>query len=217
LDVASGPIGLPEYLDLSRGFKFRICIDISIRALLHAEINLHKSGQKGFFICGDITAIPLMEGSMDAVLSQHTLYHLPKDEQSVAVREMYRVAKSKSKIVIIYCWFYHSWMMNLSLHIVQVYRIARHFAGKLYTRYFRKTPRLYFFAHSPQWFRRSFEFGEEIEFFSWRSANKYFLNLYIHRFLYGNRLLKWLQGIEEKKSKFMGTFGEYASILISKK
>lgn len=217
LDIASGPIGLPEYLELCNGYEYRICVDISINALIQAKINIKKAGKQGIYICGDITNIPIQDNSVDTVLSQHTLYHIPKNEQKTAVNEMYRVAKFDSKIVIIYSWFYRSWFMNLTLNFIQLYRIIRHFAGKVFVRIFPSKPRLYFYPHSPNWFKKSFEFSKDIEFFCWRSTNKYFMNLFIHKWLFGKQILNKLIIIENKYTKFMSTFGEYPAIVITKK
>jgi len=217
LDIASGPIGLPEYMALSDGYEYRVCVDISIKALAEAKANMERAGKKGIFICGDITNIPIKDNACGTVLSQHTLYHVPKRDQLTAVNEMYRVAKASSKIVIIYSWFWHSWFMNLSLHVVQLYRIVRHLAGKLFVRLFKSKPRLYFYAHSPRWFRKTFPFGKDIEFYCWRSTNKHFMNLYIHKWLFGRRILKRLTRIEDKHSRFMGRFGEYPAIVITKR
>lgn len=216
LDIASGPIGLPEYMALSDGYNYRVCIDISVNALIQAKINIDKAGKKGIFICGDITNIPLQDYSVDTVLCQHTLYHIPKNDQKTAVEELYRVAKTNSKIIIIYSWFYHSWFMNLSLNLIQIYRILRHFAGKIYVRLLKSKPRLYFYSHSPGWFLRSFEFSKDIEFYCWRSTNKYFLDLYIHKCLYGRKILNKLIQIEDKYSKLMSKLGEYPAIVITK-
>jgi len=217
LDIASGPIGLQEYISLSDGYTYRVCVDISINALIQAKINLDKAGKKGIYICGDITNIPIQDNSVDTVLSQHTLYHIPKNDQQKAIEEMYRVAKPESKIVIIYCWFYHSWFMNLSLNLIQIYRILRHFAGKIYVKVFKSKPRLYFFPHSARWFRKTFTFGKDIEFYCWRSTNKYFLNLYIHKWFFGKKILEKLTQLEDKYSKFMSKFGEYPAIVITKR
>lgn len=217
LDIASGPIGLPEYMALSEGYTYRICVDISINALIQAKMNLEKAGKKGIFICGDITNIPIQDEAVDTVLSQHTLYHIPKNEQKTAVEEMYRVAKPGSKIVIIYSWFYHSWFMNLSLHLVQLYRIIRHVAGKWYVRITPSRPRLYFYSHSQNWFHKSFSFGNDIEFYCWRSTNKYFLDLYIHSWLFGKAFLDKLMRLEDKYSRWMGWMGEYPAIVITRR
>lgn len=217
LDIASGPIGLTEYMALSNGYEYRICVDISINALIQAKINMEHAGKKGIFICGDITNIPIQDNSCDTVLSQHTLYHVPKNDQFTAVNEMYRVAKEESKIVIIYSWFYNSWFMNIALNLIQLYRIMRHFAGKLYVRIIKSKPRLYFYSHSARWFKKSFPFSKDIEFFCWRSTNKYFLDLYIHRYLFGRQILDKLIKWEDNCSKFMSTFGEYPAIVITKR
>ena len=216
LDIASGPIGLNEYMALSDGYEYRICVDISINALIQAKINIEKAGKKGIYICGDITNIPIQDNACDTVLSQHTLYHIPKDDQLSAVNDMYRVAKPGSRIVIIYSWFYHSWFMNISLNLIQLYRILRHYTGKLYVRIVKSKPRLYFYPHSPKWFKKSFGFSNNIKFYCWRSTNKYFLDLYIHKWLFGERILKRIMKIEDKYSEFMSKFGEYPAIVISK-
>jgi len=217
LDIASGPIGFPEYIALSDGYEYRICVDISINALMEAKANLENAGQKGIYICGDITNIPVNDNTCDVVLCQHTLYHIPRKEQATAVNEMYRVAKPDSKIVIIYCWFYNSWMMNLTLNFIQIYRVTRHYAGKLYVRLINSSPKLYFFAHSPRWFRNTFTFSKDIEFYCWRSTNKFFMDTYIHKHLGGKWILRKLGKLEDKHSKFMSTFGEYAAIVITKR
>ena len=215
LDIASGPIGLPEYIALSDGYEYRICVDISINALLGAKYNLTKINKKGIYICGDITNIPIEDNIVDTVLCQHTLYHIPRKEQETAVREMYRVAKSGTNIVIVYEWFYHSWLMNLTLNVTQIYRVVRHYAGKLYVRLFKTSPKLYFYAHSKRWFLRTFN-DMDLEFYTWRSLNINFLKLYIHPKLGGRRILQWFQKMEEKHNKFMSTFGCYAVIVIKK-
>lgn len=214
LDIASGPIGLPEYIELSENFEYRICADISVNALIQAKYNYaHK---KGIYICADICNIPIKEDICDSVLCQHTLYHIPKEEQKNAVNEMYRVTKPGSNVVIIYSLFYHSWFMNLTLLPVQFYRMARHFAGKIYVRLFRSKPRLYFYPHSLRWFKSSFSFSNQMDFYCWRSTNKYFLNMFAHEKLGGKLFLKWLSASEEKHSKFWGKIGEYPLIKITK-
>ncbi|HEX2534704.1 MAG TPA: class I SAM-dependent methyltransferase [Chitinophagaceae bacterium] len=217
LDIASGPVGFPENLAMSDGFDYHVCVDISVKVLLQARANLAKAGKQGLFICGDITNIPLRADACDVVVSQHTVYHVHRDEQARAVNELYRVARPGGTLVIIYSWFYHSWLMNLSLHVVQLYRVARHFAGKAYVRLFPSRPRLYFYAHPPRWFRTTFPFGKDMEFHAWQSVNKYFLDLYVHPVLGGARLLRWLTRMEQKHSRLLGRIGEYAAIVVRKK
>jgi ubiquinone/menaquinone biosynthesis C-methylase UbiE len=214
LDIASGPIGLKEYVDLSDNFQIRICADISVNALVQAKYNYRH--RPGIFICADITNIPLQNDICDSVLCQHTLYHVPRNEQKTAVNEMYRVAKPGSAIVIVYSLFYHSWFMNVTLLPVQIYRITRHLAGKLYVRLLTSKPRLYFYPHSLRWFKTNFSFSDKIQFYCWRSANKYFLNLYIHKWLAGKKVLRALMKSEDKHPVFWAKLGEYPLICIRK-
>ncbi|NJO90915.1 MAG: class I SAM-dependent methyltransferase, partial [Chloroflexia bacterium] len=172
--------------------------------------------RKGVFICGDVTNLPLKENVCDSVLCQHLLYHIPKNEQKIAVEEMYRVAKTGSNIAIVYSLFFRSWFMNIALFPIQLYRIARHFAGKVFVRLVNGKSRLYFYPHSIGWFKRNFSFSNKMEFYCWRSANKYFLKLYIHEKFGGREILKWLRKSEDKFPKFWGRVGEYPVIVIKK-
>ena len=108
-------------------------------------------------------------------------------------------------------------MINLSLNFVQLYRVTRHYAGKLYVRLFKSRPIIYFYTHTPRWFKKSFPFSDNIEFFLLGSTNIYFLKIFIHDWFFGKKILKWLANFEEKHSKFMAFFGEYPTIVISKK
>ncbi|MBN1949847.1 MAG: class I SAM-dependent methyltransferase [Bacteroidales bacterium] len=213
LDIASGPIGLEEYVGLSDNYEVRICADISVNALIQAKYNYQH--REGMYLCCDITNIPIKENACDGVLCQHTLYHIPKNEQKTAVHEMYRVTKSQGKVAIVYSLFYNSWLMNISLLPLQLYRIARHFAGKAYVRLFKSKPRLYFFPHSLWWFRRNFK-DYNMEIFCWRTVNKYFLNVYIHKWFFGKKILSWLMKVEDKHPKTLAKFGDYPIIVITK-
>lgn len=212
LDVASGPIGLAPYLELSRGFAKRICVDLSINALRQAQQNL--GANRGIFICGDITQLPLQDSVCCAVMCQHTLYHVPKDEQARAIAEMYRVLASGGPLAIVYNWFYHSWLMNLALLPWQLYRIMRHLAGKVYSRLRPQRARLYFFPHSPGWFRR-LGYGDQLTFHVWRTLNTQFLRWYVHG-SGGARFLAWVQRQEERYPRILGLWGDYPLIVIKK-
>jgi ubiquinone/menaquinone biosynthesis C-methylase UbiE len=194
LDIASGPIGLKEYIDLSSGYEKRICIDISFNALVQAKYNYGTT--RGIYICGDIANIPLKEGICDVTISQHTLYHVPKDEQKKAIEELYRVTKNNGTIAIVYSWFYHSMLMNITLLPVQLYRVTRHLAGKLYVRIWTQKPRLYFYPHGPFWFK-NLGYGNNLKIYSWRSLNTQFMKVYIHKWLYGEKILTFFQKLED--------------------
>lgn len=214
VDIASGPVAFKEYVQLAEGYEYRICIDISVNALLEAQYNLKKENQKGIFICADMLSLPLKENVCDAVVCHHALFHVQKDLQLTALKEMCRIAKMDTTIAIVYDWFYHSLLMNITLGPIQIYRILRHYAGKMYVRIFKKN-KLYFYSHSRRWFIKHNP-GRTIDFFVWRSINKYFSNLYLHKILGGRQLLNYIWKLEIHKPKLMGRIGEYGIIVIKK-
>ena len=101
LDAGSGPVQYPEYLTYSNGFDFRICVDISFLALKEAQ---KKIGMKGIYILGDVTNIPLQDNVVDGAVSLHVIYHVPKEEQVTAIRELHRVLKPASSAALVYSW-----------------------------------------------------------------------------------------------------------------
>jgi ubiquinone/menaquinone biosynthesis C-methylase UbiE len=213
-DIACGPVAFKEYVHLADNYEYRICIDLSVNALLEAQYNLGKEKQKGIFICADMLELPLKENVCDAVVCHHALFHVQKELQNKAINEMFRVAKPSCSIAIVYDWFYHSALMNITLGPVQLYRVARHFAGKLYARLFKKN-KLYFYSHSRNWFIKNNP-GKKIKFYCWRSINIYFSRIYLHKYLGGKQLVEYLWKIEEKNPELMGKIGEYGIIVINK-
>lgn len=101
LDVASGAIPNDEYLTYSDNFRVRICMDFSLLAMQEA---VQRLDGRGIFILGDMTNLPMADGCLDAVISLHTVYHIPRAEQTRAVGEAYRVLRSGGRAVIVYSW-----------------------------------------------------------------------------------------------------------------
>jgi ubiquinone/menaquinone biosynthesis C-methylase UbiE len=103
LDCASGPIQYPEYLEYSRLFKKRICIDFSEAALQAAEVNLLNDGQHGsVFHCSDFLDLEIEDNSYDASISLHTLYHVNLLNQKQFVEKLIAVTKPGGLVVIVY-------------------------------------------------------------------------------------------------------------------
>ena len=214
VDVACGPVAFKEYIQLATGFEYRVCVDISLNALLQAQRNLAAHGQAGIFICADLLSLPLRDRIADAVLCQHALFHVPKNLQAQGVGELVRIAAPGKKIAIVYDWFYHSWFMNLALGPYQLYRIARHWAGKIYARIFKKN-KLYFYAHGPSWFLRNNP-GKKLEIYSWRSINIHFSRFWLHKKWGGEKIVNYIWKLEKKYPERMGRLGEYPIIVIEK-
>ena len=99
LDMASGPIQYREYLEYSRNFKKRYCVDLSSGALESAR---KKIGDHGVFLHGSFFDIPLEKNFFDCVISLHTIYHIDKDKQEEAVRKLIYVTKPGKPIIIVY-------------------------------------------------------------------------------------------------------------------
>ncbi len=99
LDAASGPIQYPEYLEYSKNFKIRTCVDISQAALDRAQEKLKEHGE---YVCCSILDLPFESSSFDAVVSLHTIYHINESLQQKAVSELIRVAKPEAPILVVY-------------------------------------------------------------------------------------------------------------------
>ncbi len=214
IDAASGPVAYKEYIALAEGYEYRVCLDLSLNALMQAKRNLSAHHQKAIFICCDLCAIPLKQDIGEAVVCQHALFHIKKELQGQALKELERITRPGGKTVIVYDWFYHSWFMNIALGPYQLYRIVRHVAGKWYARLFRKD-KLYFYSHGWGWFKRNHS-GKKISVYVWRSFNIHFSRFYLHPGLGGSRIIRTIWNWEKKYPRFMGRAGEYPIIVIDK-
>lgn len=193
VDVASGPIQYDEYLSYSQNYEYRICIDLSIKALEEAK---KKLGDKGIYVLADITNLPFKNDSIDSVISLHTIYHVPETEQSKAFEEIHRVLQLNSNAVIIYAWDKDALLRKIKNLI--------------------KPPKLYYKAQNYQWYCQHVASRFNAKIYSWRSISVPGLRLFIHSFLLGKPILKLLYWLEEKFPSFMGRYGHYPLIVLKK-
>lgn len=208
LDIASGPIQYDAYLSYSQHYEYRICADISLRALTAAK---QKLGSKGIYLLCDVTQLPLKSNSIDAIVSLHTLYHVPQQQQLQGFAELYRALKPAGVSVIVYSWGHHSLLMNLLLWPLKIY-----FWLKRRLKSSTSEQDLYFYAHNYQWFCDEIKVKYQTQLFSWRSVNVPFLKLFIHRFLGGKQILSFIYFLENRFPKAMGKWGAYP-LFVSKK
>src|SRR5665213_15580 len=230
LDVASGPVQYPEYLAYSRGYQRRVCMDISIAALREAR---RKLGGKGIFILGDITHLPLQSDAMDAVISLHTIYHVPRDEQRSAFEELYRVLKPGRRGAIIYT-FTDSLLMRWGFKPGRWYNALRHslpargIKRLMGTRPAPGAPAaheavaqrsqgvgFYFHAHPLAWFT-SQTWSFPLDLVVWRSMDVQFMRKYIHLGRGGKLLLGLIYRFEEMFPRFTGRHGAYPLFIVRK-
>ncbi|MDB5289788.1 MAG: hypothetical protein JWL69_1029 [Phycisphaerales bacterium] len=227
LDVASGPVQYPEYLTYSQGYKRRICMDISVQALREAR---RKVGGWGVYILGDITNLPIRTDALDAVISLHTIYHVPQDEQGKAFEELYRVLRPGRTGLIVYT-FSDPLLLRWGNKPARWWKMARHTApARAIKKLLGRTPAppadtakksdsanapFYFHAHPLSWFE-SRRWSFPIDIVVWRSVNVWFLSTYAHPKRLGRLLLAAIYGFEQLFPRFAGRHGPYPMFLLRK-
>ena len=160
LDAGSGAIPLPEYLEFHQRYERGVCVDLSLRALEEAK---KKLGDRGIYVVGDLTNLPIDDGVVDAAVSLHLIYHIPADQQHTAFTELARVLKPSGRAIVVYRWD-HS---PLAWCLAKLFELLRRLTGGDRTSGEREqkaesTPPLYFHAHPREWFTRpvwSFSFS----------------------------------------------------------
>jgi len=213
LDAASGALQYEDYLQYSANYKYRVCVDLSFQALSEVK---RKLGDKALCVLCDMTKMPFKDNVMDGFISLNTIYHIPKDEQATAIKELYRLLAVKGKGVVVYEWYKHSSWMNFWL---------LPFRGALFIRNrtvnaFRKMSgsakegrMLYFYAHNYEYFKNNLPpFKVKV----WRSVSVPFMKGYIHSWLFGKQILNWLYNKEEKEPEKCGLKGEYPMLVFEK-
>jgi len=102
LDAGSGPIQYPEYLTYSKGYQYRVCLDISIVALKEARNRIGSS--HGLFVVADVANLPFKEEIFDGIVSLHTLHHLMASDYVPAYENLKRVLKKNHTAVVVNGW-----------------------------------------------------------------------------------------------------------------
>lgn len=203
LDAASGPLQYDEYLLYSENYEKRYCVDISQEALKKAESRL---GSKGEYVKASLLDLPFDDNFFDASISLHTIYHIDKDLQEQAVRELIRVTKQNSKVVIIY-----SNPNSLS-------KLA-YLPIKLLKNLFKKTNKekeLYFYLHNRSWWNR---FKDDVEFdiVCWRFLTAYESKKLIPDSQFGKKIFSTVSFLEDRFPHLLSFLGTYIVINMTKK
>jgi SAM-dependent methyltransferase len=213
LDAASGALQFEDYMRYSANYKYRVCVDISFTALVECK---KKLGDKGIYVLADITDMPFKDGVMDSFISLNTIFHVPKDEQVTAIKELHRVLADGGSGVVVYEWYKHSPWMNFWLlpfrGIVyiknRILDSAARLAGK------KDSGRdLYFYAHSPQYFKDNLP---AYRLRVWRTLSVHFMRYYLHSWLFGKQILNWVYRKEETDPEVCGAKGEYPMLVFEK-
>lgn len=197
LDAGSGPIQYPEYLDYSRGFEKRVCVDLSQRALDEAR---DKLGDRGEYVRASLLDLPFADDHFDAAVSLHTIYHIDSERQEDAVRELLRVLKPGARAVVVYAN-----PDRLAARLLRLAGRSRAAAGPIY-----------FFAHPLAWWRR---FSDEagVEIMPWRSLNANESRRLIPDSALGARMFHLLLAFERRFPGAATWAGCYPMIVLTKR
>jgi ubiquinone/menaquinone biosynthesis C-methylase UbiE len=204
LDMASGPVQYPEYLQFSKNFEKRYCVDFSETAL---EVAKKKLGDRGEYLCGNFFDLEIDSNFFDCSISLHTIYHIDKDKQAEAVRKLIKVTKPGKPIIIVYS------NPNAFTSLITPWKLLRIIKSLI----FKDTvPSIYFFAHPNKWWNQ-FSDQAEVKFYPWRSFSSLYQKILIPNNSIGNSLLKKLYALEEKYPNFFVNNFQYPMIVLTKK
>lgn len=223
LDAGSGPIQYSEYLEYSAGFERRICLDLSLRALVEAR---QRIGEHGLFVVGDISRLPFAIGAFDAVVSMHTIHHVPFPLQIDAFDELYRVQREGAKAAIVHSWGSHSalmrffdWPRRTSLTIrawVARARGRRQATLAPEAADLLSQPGTYTHHPAPEELERALAHLPGFKIRVWRSVSTSFTRAFVDPRLFGQELLRFIYWIEDLAPHALGRWGQYPLITYSK-
>ncbi len=224
LDAGSGPIQYPEYLTYSAGYQYRVCLDISIVALLDAR---KRVGAHGLCVVADVANLPFAEGVMDGVVSLHTLHHLTADDYLPAYHELKRVMKSSARAVVVNGWGDSALMNAFRRPILFMEKLTRRREVQLHgekkeekagqPKPAAKPEGTFVHKLDAQGLRALLGADFPVEIRVWRSVSVRFLRAVIQPWLLGRLWLAILYGLEEIFPKYFGEKGQYPLITFSKK
>lgn len=213
LDMASGPIQYKEYLEYSRNFQKRYCVDLSSEALENAK---KKIGDHGVFLHGSFFDISLEENFFDCVVSLHTLYHIDKDKQEEAVRKLIYVTKPGKPVIIVYSnpnTIISSLCSSLPIHVR--YRVKCLFKKPEKKMETEDDLSLYFYPHPIEWWNRFSDIAR-VNIVPWRSFTADVQKMFIPNNIIGKKMFDVLFRLEDRFPDFFAKHFTYPMIILTK-
>jgi SAM-dependent methyltransferase len=198
LDMASGPIQYPEYLEFSKNFAKRFCVDLSASAL---ELARAKIVEHGVFMQGSFLDMDFANDFFDCSISLHTIYHMDKDRQEEAVRKLVRITKPGHPVIVVYS--------NPNTLLSKAKRALR-LGGD-------PTPAggdLYFHAHAIEWWQR-FSDVAIVGIHPWRAFAANVQRRIIPDNPLGQRMLRSVFKLEERFPTFFVNHFQYPMIVLT--
>jgi SAM-dependent methyltransferase len=228
LDAGCGPIQYPEYLEYSRGYRRRVCADISITALKEAR---RRIGEHGLYVVCDVANLPFAGDVFEGTVSLHTIHHLPEGEHLRAYGELYRTLAPGCAATVVNGWP-GSRLMRWAEPFIRLSRRVRGAARRLLGRT-KMPPEVeaeantshvapgrpkgtFTSRHDAAWVRGEVGRRMEVEIWAWRSVSVRFMRALIHPWLGGRVWLRLLFGVEERYPHWFGENGQYPLIVIKK-
>jgi SAM-dependent methyltransferase len=222
LDAASGAIQYDDYRQFSEGYRVRLCVDLSLVGLRAAR---RRIGAHGRFVRADVTALPFAAGTFDAVVSLHTLYHVPADEQGIFLAEVARVLAPGCRAVVVSAWETSPWDLALRLPGALLRR-ARAGVQRLHRLVVPAPPsaprsrpaavNLYFHPSRRAWLRRAVPPGMDLSVRCWRSVSVDLLRGLVPS-SGGRRWLDGLGWLENACPWLLGWLGVYPLLVLEKR
>ena len=197
LDFASGPIQYKEYLEYSKNFKIRHCVDFSKDAIKKAKIKLKK---KGKYYCKDFLKINFKNNFFDTIVSLHTIYHISKNKQADVVKKLISISKKNSPIIIVYS--------NPKTIINKIKNI-------LFIKKRKNNNNIYFYSHKNEWWKQ-FSNIADVKLYPWRSFSSQHQKIFFPNNIIGKLMFKILMNLEKNFPHFFTKYFQYLIIIIRK-
>lgn len=208
LDVGCGPIQYPEYVEYSKNFKLRVCVDLSAEALKLARMRIGEHGQ---FIVGDYLSLDsLPQAPFDGATLINVLYHVDRDKQELLVKKILDDLKIGAKLIVVY-----SNANTLSAVTTRLLVLFKKYLNRIMNPRRQQTGvnPIYFYRH-PLVFWQNFSDIAKVDIVAWRTFSPPLEKLLFKRQFFGKFLLKVLYRCES--FGWWSRFAEYPMIILTK-
>ena len=91
--------GAQPRVEFGSKYTYHICVDFSLDGLVESRKLL---GERAICVCGSLLSMPLKDLRCDGIIASHVLYHIDKDLQGDAIRELHRVLRPEGKLLVFY-------------------------------------------------------------------------------------------------------------------
>ena len=217
LDMASGPIQYEEYLQYSKNFKKRYCVDLSLSALKQAK---KKIKDHGVYLHGSFFDILFKKNFFDCSISLHTIYHIDKNKQEEAVQKLIDITKPGKPLIIVYTnpSKILKWSSRLIMFPFLILGKSKEIFKKLIKKKeYKKYTDLYFYGHPIEWWDRFRNSQTSVKIVPWRSLNADIQKCLIPNNKIGKKIFNIIFNLEERFPNFFVKYFSYPMIIITKK